>query len=158
MAGRLNDMIGSAMGEHKGPGDHQLRLLSSAKKRKSTDISGTVDFDNDKENNASKDWEKLFHELQAERVTKAEALLYAHVRESEERERLMRSYNQELENANQQLRAAKSNTPEQEHREQELENQVQALQTKVAQQNATIRAYQQLTGTTLSNVRVPPKQ
>jgi hypothetical protein len=158
MAGRLNDMIRSTMGEHKSPGQHQLPLLSSAKKRKSTDMSGTADDnDTDKENNLSKDWEKLFHAIQAERVTKAEALLHAHVRESEERERLMRTYNQELENANQALRAAKSNAPEQEHRERELENQVQALQAKVAKHDATIRAYQQLTGATLSIVGVPPK-
>jgi hypothetical protein len=163
MAGNVRDTIGSTMEKHTIPDQHQIPLLSSDKKRKVTGVNGTVDdLEDDKENKASntstKDWEELFHALQAERVTKAEALLHAYVRESEERESLMRSYNQELENANQKLRATKSNSPEQNHqREQELQNQVQALQSQVAQQDATIRAYQQLTGTTLSNIRVPPK-
>jgi hypothetical protein len=155
MDGKAECTIGSTIGEHKSLGQHKLPQLSSDKKRKSEDISVTVDVeDNDKENQASNDWQKLFHALQAQRETKAEALLYEYVRESEERERLMRTYNQELENANQQLRAAQSNSNEKE-REQELQNQVQALQAKVAHQDATIRAYQQLTGTTLSNIRVP---
>ncbi|CAB9507133.1 expressed unknown protein [Seminavis robusta] len=122
----------------------------SWKKRKSAD---GIDYNDDKDNN--QDWETLFYALQRERVTQAEALLQAHTRESEEREKLMRTYNQELESENNTLRGQAAKAGEQLQRQQELETQLQQLQDRLSQQEATIHAYQQLTGATLSNVQLP---
>lgn len=135
-------------------GQDDLRAASairqgSTKKRKVEDIdSGVEDASNQVR------WENLFRELQAERITKAEELLHAHVRECEEREKLMRSYNQELESENQALRSKLATEPEQQQQLQELQTQLKDLQSKLSVQNATIQAYQKLTGTTLSNVCV----
>jgi len=151
--------------------DTTLSMGSSCKKRKVEHVLSTKkkDYDRDvaknnntetgeqdentcNKNQTQKNWEQLFNELQAERVTKAEALLYAYTRESEERERLMRSYNQELEHENQKLKSQASEDGQQKQAIQDLQSRVEEFEKTVSNQTATIRAYQQLTGTTLSNV------
>ena len=97
-------------------------------------------------------WEQLYKELAAERVTKPEQLFYAYRRESEEREKLMRSYNHDLENDNQALKSQLANSTEQKQTIQTLQNQLAEGKATISNQAATIRAFQQMTGATLSNV------
>lgn len=138
----------------------QLISGSFSKKRKVTDISNynhdeqpetTMKTSTADPTTATTDWETLFKALQAERVTKAEALLYAYRQESEEREKLMRSYNLELEDENQKLKSELTAKAEQTQQFQDLENQVQQLQTTMESQAVTIQAFQKFTGATLSN-------
>lgn len=133
------------MGDHCNRLDDTTSQLSARKKRKVEDTDGEV-----QESRDQNDWEKLFKELQAERVTKAEELLHSYVRESEEREKLMRSYNQDLEAENQVLRSKLSSQPEQHQQLQDLKKQLEDLQSKLSNQTATIQVYEKLTATTVT--------
>lgn len=127
------------------PGNAEL-LTDSSKKRKAIEYTqkGT-DADN-------LNWEKLYKELVAERVTQAESLLNAYRQESDERENLMRSYNQELEQDNKRLKSELSQVEQLKQQIHLLEKQLENERTKSARQDAMIDLYQALTGATISNL------
>jgi flagellar motility protein MotE (MotC chaperone) len=137
----------SSVSKENAPKNH---AASSSKKRKMCNSSCSDEVRDD----GQTDWENLFKALQAERVTKAEALMYAYRRESEEREKLMRAYNQELEHDNKKLKDEISRVDEQKIQIQELQKQVEELKSTTAEQGAVIRIYKSFTGATFSNFTV----
>jgi len=149
-----NDTSSSALKENLANVDTETETsprkpfnASPSKKRKSQN-----------DNNISwinqKNWEQLYHELAEERITKPEQLFYAYRRESEERENLMREYNQELEQENRDLKSQLADHSQQEKNSERLQKEVNDLRAAVFHQKATIQAFKQMTGTTLSNVQV----
>ena len=126
---------------------------SSCKKRKTiTSSVSTINHEKENNQNEQSNWEQLYHQLKAERVTKAESLLYAYQEESEEREQLMRSYNQELEQDNKRLKRGALIVSQQKQQIQDLQKQMQELKALQAKQETTIGIYRAMTGATLSNL------
>lgn len=89
-------------------------------------------------------WKNMF-ESQNERVTQAEASLFAFSEESEKREKSLKSYIQHLEN---QVSELKEKVVKSEKEEEEMER----MRETVDMQTKTIALHECLTGTTLSNV------
>lgn len=123
--------------------------MESLKKRKMNKNNG----DNNYSDSTPRNWEQLYNDLAAERLTKPEQLFYAYRQESEEREKLMRDYNQDLENDNQRLKSSLASNTELKQTIQNLQNELAEGQATLSRQAATIRAYQQMTGATLSNIQ-----
>lgn len=128
----------------------ETKLASSCKKRR---INANCTNGNNDSDPTPKNWEQLYKELAAERITKPEQLFYAYRQESQERETLMRDYNQDLENDNKKLKASLADHTEQKQTVQNLKNQLAEKDATLSHQAATIRAYQQMTGATLSNIQ-----